>query len=235
MTGGVPTTWRVANLGAFISRIEAGVSFKCDERPPENGETGIVKVSAVSWGEYDDDESKTVRASDRIVESLLIEPGNFLFSRANTIGLVGACVIARRVRRRVMLSDKILRLHFSGIIPEYALHFLRSKAGRAEIERLASGNQESMRNIGQDRIRAIRIPVAPPDVQARIVATVDEHLSALDATSAGLERARANVSRLRNSILTSAFDGTLVGPDAHPGKAPPDSGVETPSWPPSQH
>src|SRR5207253_1064769 len=94
--------WQWATLGEFLSAIEAGASFKCDERPPEGDETGVVKVSAVTWGVYDQTESKTVRSSDRVDERLLIRPGDFLFSRANTIKLVGACVIAEHVTRRVM-------------------------------------------------------------------------------------------------------------------------------------
>lgn len=204
MTDAVPKSWTVVPLDDVLARIEAGASFRCEERPPGEGETGVVKVSAVTWGTYDEDESKTVLAADRIDERLLVRPGDFLFSRANTISLVGACVIARRVSRRVMLSDKILRLHVVGAEPEYVLHFLRSPSGRSEIERLSTGNQESMRNIGQDRIRAIRLPLAPLPEQRRIIAALEEYLSDLDAAVAGLERARANTRRYRDAVRASA-------------------------------
>lgn len=233
MTHALPPSWATVPLGSVLSRIEAGASFRCEERPPREQETGVAKVSAVTWGEYDEEESKTVLSSDRIDERFLIRPGDFLFSRANTISLVGACVIARRVNRRVMLSDKILRFHFAGAEPAYVLHFLRSPAGRSEIERLSTGNQESMRNIGQDRIKAIQLPLPPLAEQRRIIAALEEHLSDVDAAVAGLKRARANLRRLRAATTRAAVDGSLLRgaePDAcAPGPDPWSPAVPS-SW-----
>lgn len=209
----LPPGWRWATLGNFLTTIEAGASFKCEERPPRTDETGVVKVSAVTWGTYDEDESKTALDETRIDDRLLISLGDFLFSRANTIQLVGACVIAEKVTRRVMLSDKILRFRFNGLDPRWALVCLRSKWGRSEIERLATGNQESMRNIGQERIRAIRIPVPPPEEQQRIVAEVERRADGQQRTAAEIDVQLARATRLRQSMLKRAFEGKLVPHD----------------------
>ena len=150
--------WESTTLGKMLTAIEAGRSFKCEERPPNHNETGVVKVSAVTWGAYDEQESKTCLDASRIHERFLVQPDDFLFSRANTIELIGACVIAKHVSLRLMLSDKILRFRFKPeVTPRWVLYWLRSQFGRNEIERRASGNQMSMRNIGQDRIRQIKI------------------------------------------------------------------------------
>jgi type I restriction enzyme S subunit len=202
--------WRWGTLGDFLSAIEAGASFKCEERPPRDGETGIVKVSAVTWGTYDEEQSKTVRDSERIDDRLLVVPGDFLFSRANTLQLVGACVIAEKVTRRVMLSDKILRFRFRNIDPRWVLTCLRSKWGRSEIERLATGNQESMRNIGQERIRAIRIPVPPLEDQQRIVVEVERRTEGGQRAADEIDIQLARAKRLRRAILKHAFEGKLV-------------------------
>lgn len=55
----LPEGWAFLRLGSFIDKIEAGKSFKCDEREPTSGEIGVAKVSAVTWGEYNESESKT--------------------------------------------------------------------------------------------------------------------------------------------------------------------------------
>jgi len=210
----LPARWLRASLGEFIEAIEAGKNFKCEERPPKDGETGIVKVSAVTWGEYDEHETKTVTDLSKVAERLLVAPGDFLFSRANTIQLVGACVIARVVTKRVMLSDKILRLRLRSVDPRWVLYFLRSPTGRRQIESLATGNQESMRNIGQARIRSVSLPLAPPKECARVVAEIDKHLSRIDAGVAALERVRANLKRYRASVLKAAVEGRLVPNEA---------------------
>jgi type I restriction enzyme S subunit len=58
----LPPLWTWSILRELLSRIEAGRSFRCEERPPLEDETGVLKVSAVSWGEFDEAESKHVRS-----------------------------------------------------------------------------------------------------------------------------------------------------------------------------
>ena len=207
----LPTSWAWARVSDLLSGIETGKSFKCDERPPQHDEVGVVKVSAVSWGEYREQESKTCLDAERVNAELYVQPGDFLFSRANTQELVGACVIAGQTKLRVMLSDKILRFRFAddGMKP-WLLGFLRSADGRTQIELLASGNQDSMRNIGQERIGQIHLPLPPRAEQARIVAKLEELLSDLDAGVAELKAAQKKLAQYRQSLLKAAVEGALT-------------------------
>jgi type I restriction enzyme S subunit len=43
----LPKDWIWTTMGEIISEIKAGKSFKCEERPPEIDEIGVVKVSGV--------------------------------------------------------------------------------------------------------------------------------------------------------------------------------------------
>ncbi|MFQ6028112.1 MAG: hypothetical protein ACE5Q6_11520 [Dehalococcoidia bacterium] len=209
----LPEGWVWATVGALLTSIKAGKNFKCEERPPEDQEVGVVKVSSVTWGEFDEVESKTCTDSSKVDPTLFIHSGDFLFSRANTIQLVGACVIVKNVNLRLMLSDKILRFAILGNLEKWLLYCLRSALGRSEIERLATGNQESMRNIGQDRIHQIRIPFPPLAEQQRIVAEVERRLSVIQQAEASVEANLKRAERLRQSILKQAFSGQLVPQD----------------------
>lgn len=200
--------WKKTCLGEVIVRIDAGKSFKCTERPPVLGETGVAKVSAVTWGRYDENESKTCLETSRIEDRYLIREGDFLFSRANTIHLVGACVIVEATTKSVMLSDKTLRLAFSDdVTPKWVLIWLRSKIGRADIERLSTGNQLSMRNIGQDRLRQISLLIPPRAEQERIVTEVERLLSIVDQLESAITTNLNRAFRLRKSVLQVAFTG----------------------------
>jgi type I restriction enzyme S subunit len=210
---GLPEGWRWVSLDQLIIHILAGKSFKCEERPPDRNEIGVVKVSAVTWGEFNESESKTCKNSEMVRDDFLIEEGDFLFSRANTIELVGACVIVKQISKMLMLSDKILRFGFAVILPKWVLVNLRTVFGRSEIERLATGNQDSMRNIGQDRIRQIRIPLPPLREQHCIVAEIERRLSVADETEKTIDQSLKQAERLRQSILKSAFEGKLVSQD----------------------
>lgn len=201
-----PDGWIWSTCDAALNGIDAGASFKCEERPPVTGEIGVLKVSALTWGTYDESESKTCKDEGRIEEKFLVRDGDFLFSRANTIELVGACVIVGKTTKQLMLSDKTLRFDICPqVLHEWLLICLRCKFGRNEIERLATGNQESMRNIGQERIRQIRMPLPPLAEQTRIVAEVDRHLSIIREVEAEVDANLQRAQALRQSTLTSAF------------------------------
>lgn len=207
----LPSGWAWAPLGDLLTGIDSGKSFKCEERPPLANEVGVVKVSAVSWGEYRERESKTCVDSHRVEPAYFIRPGDFLVSRANTIELVGAAVIVRRVTQPVMLSDKILRLHFAeDALKPWVLQYLRSAAGRQQIEQLASGNQESMRNIGQDRLKQIQIPLPPNLQRITISSKLDELVSDLAAAEVELSAAHRKLAIYRQALLKSAVEGALT-------------------------
>ena len=206
----LPTSWRYARLGYFIEAVNAGKSFKCDEREPRQDEVGVAKVSAVTWGEYDEHESKTCIDSVKINPDLFIRPGDFLFSRANTIDLVGACVIAKTATKHIMLSDKTLRIQFRDLEPYYFLYYLRSQMGRNEIMQRSTGNQESMRNIGQDRIRNIIIPICSPREAIQIKQELREKFTILDNLAAVIDIELQKSEALRQSVLKKAFSGQLV-------------------------
>ncbi|MFB2969553.1 restriction endonuclease subunit S [Aerosakkonema sp. BLCC-F183] len=210
----LPDGWCWASLDTVLFDIKAGKSFKCEnENPPSPEAVGVIKVSAVTWGEFNELESKTCTEQSRINPELFVREGDFLFSRANTIELVGACVIAKKVNLRVMLSDKILRFYFVELSSKWILFTLRSRQGRNDIERLSTGNQESMRNIGQDRIRCIRIPIAPLQEMEQIINEVERHLSVIDQLEKTINSNLKRAEKLRQSILKQAFEGKLVPQD----------------------
>ena len=206
----LPRGWGVVKLGTFIQNIQAGKSFKCEERPPINNEIGVAKVSAVTWGEYDENETKTCFDESRINPDFFIKTGDFLFSRANTIELVGACVIVKKINKKIMLSDKTLRIHFTNILEKYVLYYLRSSDGRKQIMDKSSGNQESMRNIGQERIKDIDIPVCSLAEQTQIVAILESKLTACDQLADELAKQLKQAELLKQAVLKAAFSGSLL-------------------------
>lgn len=209
----LPEGWVWVKLGEFIESIDAGKSFKCDEREPSPTEIGVAKVSAVTWGEYDESESKTCTDANKENEAYFIRQGDFLLSRANTIDLVGACVIAKRVTKKVMLSDKTLRVRFDGFSEHFFLQYLRCRIGRRQIMALSTGNQESMRNIGQERIRSIAVPICS-EIEARVLLEeLESKLSEADQLDQTLATALQQADALRQSILKKAFCGQLVKQD----------------------
>jgi type I restriction enzyme S subunit len=206
----LPRGWRYTRFGNSIHHIDAGKSFRCEERRPSTDEVGVAKVSAVTWGEYDEAESKTCIDPEKVTPEYFIRPGDFVLSRANTIELVGACVIVRHVTQRIMLSDKTLRITMDDALKPFFLHYLRSRQGRLEIEKRSTGNQESMRNIGQERIRSIIVPQCSLPEQQEIVRLLDEQFEVIERNEREIDAALKRSEALRQAILKKAFTGRLV-------------------------
>jgi type I restriction enzyme S subunit len=120
-------------LGDVVEGMEAGKSFQCLERPATLDEWGVIKVSAMTWGEFRSDENKTVTDSSRIDTRFEIRQGDLLVSRANTVDYVGAPVLVERTRPRLLLSDKSIRLRVGpAVLPKWLVYALRSRLVRRQ-------------------------------------------------------------------------------------------------------
>lgn len=206
----VNVNWREIKVSDIVSKIEAGKSIKCDERPPNGDEFGIIKISAVTWGVYNEEESKTLKDKSVFLESRRVNVGDFLISRANTLELLGMPVIVHKTTKNLMLSDKVLRLVMDDLNKKWLNYYFRSPVGRLKIESGSSGNQESMRNIGQKSLMAIILN--DPDLREKreIVRRVESLFSLAELVEKQFQDARKRTDRLTQSILNKAFRGELV-------------------------
>nr|WP_217902452.1 restriction endonuclease subunit S [Xanthomonas hortorum] len=206
----MPAGWASCQLGDLLDHIQAGKNVKCDERPPEGEEPGLVKISAVTWGKFDELESKTLLSDDGLEARNKIQPGDLLISRANTLELVGAPVIVHAITKNLYLSDKVLRLDIAEPLRAWALACLKSKSGRSQIEALATGNQLSMRNISQDALRSIELPLPPLAEQKRIAQKLDALLAQVDTLKARIDAIPALLKRFRQSVISHGVSGSLA-------------------------
>ena len=204
------TTWGEKKWGDFLQSIEAGKNWSAEGRPPEGTEFGVVKVSAVTWGEFDELESKTCVVAEQWNSKTQIHKGDFLFSRANTLQLVGNCVIVRNISRRLMLSDKILRFKFDEIAhPRFVLYFTRSRIYREQVEQLASGNQDGMRNISQKNLKLVSFPIPTVVEQIEIISILDRAFAKEQQAKEAAEIVLDQIELMKKSILARAFRGEL--------------------------
>ena len=207
----LPLGWSHATIGDLLLRIEAGKSFQCEPRPASPYEWGIIKVSAMTWGTFREEENKAVPAGIDFNSDYEIKTGDILVSRANTEEYVGAPVLVGRCRRRLLLSDKSLRLVPSGHLnPRWLYYLLSSPAVRREISLRATGTKDSMRNVTQETLASIHVQVPPLAEQDRIVASLEDHLSRVGLGDQNLRQVRLRSLALRRSLLDTAVSGRLV-------------------------
>lgn len=209
--GVTPAHWRDLRLRFLLERLEQGWSPEAENREPGHEEWGVLKLNAVSRGQYDGAATKALPASLKPRPELQIEVGDVLVTRANTPLLVGdACYVAQ-TRPRLMLCDLIYRLRVRprDLDGRYLSLFLITAFGRAQVESVAKGTSGSMVKISQDHIKDWWIPVPPLEEQRAIVAHIARETSKIDQLRAATERTIALLKERRAALIAAAVTGQI--------------------------
>ena len=203
----IPTNWKWVRLGEICNSIDAGKSILCKETVPNDNEIGIVKTGVCSFGYFKEEESKTCLSKNDWHNEYAIHKGDFLISRANTLELVGSCVVVDSIHKKLMLSDKILRMTFyNRIDKKMILYVMRTAFLRNQIELSSTGSSPTMKNISQDSMRKYLLPLPPLAEQKEIVARVEQHLQTITQLETQIATRETTTKQLMQSILKDAFE-----------------------------
>lgn len=211
----LPDGWDWGVVDDVLDDIEAGKSFTCLPRQAGDGEWGVIKVSAMTWGKFMEGENKALPPERDPNPDYEIRGGDILVSRANTVEYVGAPVLVESTRDKLLLSDKSLRLVPKvGVDQNWLIHVLSSAPVRAYYSERATGTSDSMRNISQKVVRSARIPVPRSDVaRAEIARKINVRVASIEGIRASFAEYVEHARSLRSSLLHAAFTGVLVPQD----------------------
>jgi restriction endonuclease S subunit len=207
----------MTTVGAILKGIVAGKSVQTLDRPAVGNELAILKVSAVTWGEFRPQESKAMPANYNPGDCPRAMDGDILISRANTRELVGAPVMVRGDHPQLLLSDKLLKLipDEDTVDRKYLVRALRAPAAASHFAKCAGGTSGSMTNITQDNIRSAPIFLPPISQQRRIAAILDQ----ADALRAQRRHALAELDRLAQAVFVEMFGDPVSGSNRWPTSA----------------
>ncbi len=169
----LPVGWEWVRMGAVVNASEAGWSPTCIGSPRRQGLWGVLKVSAVSWGEFDATANKELPSDLVPRPEYEVRDGDFLLSRANTAELVARSVVVEQAEPKLMLSDKIIRLAVSSQMNRSFLNMANNASyAREHYAVNASGTSSSMKNVSREVVLALPVPLPPLAEQSRIVTRV---------------------------------------------------------------
>jgi type I restriction enzyme S subunit len=208
-SGAVPRDWNVLPLRHLLHSIEQGWSPSCENRPAEDGEWGVLKVGCVNGGVFDPMENKALPADLAPMPEYEVRAGDILVSRANTRELLGSTALVGKAPSKLMLCDKLFRLHLrhDRVDARFLALSLRSSLARWQMEREATGSSSSMQNIGQDTLYRLTLPWPPLSEQRRIAAEVVRREAAVDGLSNAVRRQRDEARSYRQALITAAVTG----------------------------
>jgi type I restriction enzyme, S subunit len=197
-------SWSLIPLGSVLAGIDAGNSPDLADVPAGSGEWGVLKVSAVGEDGFRPEENKVVRNRRLCAPSICVRSGDLLMTRANTSELVGRSCIVDDAPPGLMLCDKTLRLRVDErSVPTRYIHIALGLAEvRRQIEIAATGTSGSMKNISQQSIRQLMIPMGSPEDVKRVVEIDTLHEAQISALRREVEGLRLLKQGLMDDLLT---------------------------------
>jgi type I restriction enzyme S subunit len=204
----------IATLGDVLLDIQAGKSFQTAEVLARPKELGVLKVSAITWSEFQADEAKALVGEYKPAESHKIREGDLLISRANTKEFVGAVVLVEQDYPFRLLSDKTLRLVVDEAKADknFLLYALRAPKARAHIEHFATGTSDSMRNIAHGVITSIPVSLRGLAEQRQIASRLNTQLAEVETARQAAQAQLRQVTRLADSIIYDSIKNAPLTP-----------------------
>lgn len=184
-------------LGAFLESIGTGKGIAKEDQG--FGDIAFLKVGNVERYYVNYDGSEVV--SDEVVsrnKMEMLQQGDILISRVGTVGNV--CMYDGEQRATPSDNILVLRLRKSEkVLPFYVVTFLNSPYGQAQIRRLAKQSLQEV--INQTSVKVLIVPIPEPDIQERICARVNAHLTHVRDLQAQIDRE----IELAGAVLGEAF------------------------------
>jgi type I restriction enzyme S subunit len=209
--GEVPEHWGAMTVRRILARVEQGWSPECFAHPADNDEWGVVKTGCVNRGVFNETDNKALPGSLAPLPEYEIQAGDLLMSRANgSPELVGSTAYVEHVRSRLMLSDKIFRLHPSPIVTHrYFAVLFNAPVMRLQIERAISGAEGLANNLPQSALKSFFCVVPPVEEQNAIVSYVSSRLAEFGQLSGESLRAIALLQERRSALISAAVTGQI--------------------------
>lgn len=207
-----PKNWKTEKIQNVVSQIEAGWSANGEHRPREENEYAVLKVSAVTQGVFLPEECKVISNDIEFKKVVTPEIGDVLFSRANTLELVGASCLIGEDYPYLLLPDKLwkIKVNEDKILPEYFKFVLSYPTMRYEISKRSTGTSGSMYNISMDKFRIIKITVPPIEIQKKFSIIV----STIEKIRTSQNQSLLEINNLFDSLTHEAFTGKLFSPQS---------------------
>ncbi|MET4923702.1 restriction endonuclease subunit S [Streptomyces sp. PSRA5] len=198
--------WPQGTVSDLVAGFESGKSVAPGS--DEMSQSRVLKVSAVTSGEFRGQESKPLPGHYEVPPNHFARKGDLLFSRANTEELIGAVALVEVEPGRLALPDKLWRFVWpreGNGFPLYVRHLFRQEGFRRQIRERSSGTSGSMKNISQSSVLGIPCGIPPEELQR----SFSEYVQRIDKMRSVHRAHLAALDELFTSLQHRAFSGTL--------------------------
>lgn len=199
----LPVGWEWCRFNTPSLHSESGWSPKCHGFAREKNAWGVLKISAVTWGEFNPKENKQLPDNLEPRPEYEVRENDFLISRANTSELVArSVVVPEGAEKKLMMSDKIIRFVLSNnVSPNYLSLVNNSESSRNYYARVAGGTSSSMKNVSRHQIQMLVVALPPLKEQNRIICKVSQLMALCDRLKARLNESQTIQLNLADTVV----------------------------------
>lgn len=197
----VPNSWKHLKLKKLLTQdVKNGYSPNCPEEP--NG-SWILSLGNLTKNGFDPTQAKPAPKDDSRVKDFLLEPGDFLISRSNTLDKVGRSALFRGELENCSYPDLLMkfRVDETQVMNEYLEWYLRGAIVRKYIQTCASGTSGSMVKINKSVVEKIPVVLPPLPEQKAIADMLSTWDEAIEKTERLIEAKEKQFKRLLNDLI----------------------------------
>jgi type I restriction enzyme, S subunit len=200
----IPDGWKTIELNQLVSSLDSGVSVNAEDRQASEDEIGVLKISSVSYGQFNPRENKAVLSEEVSRVSINPKKDRIIISRANTPNLVGANVYIDRDYPNLFLPDLLWQIEprDNNFYVRWLSYLLSSTTYRVKIQNLAAGSSTSMIKITKSSLLKLEIIIPPLLEQCRIAEVLGVWDESIDLLERLIGRVRSRKQELMQQLLT---------------------------------
>ena len=220
MTGDLNSTedatkwqWKpLSVLGNLKGGITKGQRIRAGEVVRE---IPYLRVANVQRGYLDLSEVKCITARESEISALTLHVGDVLFNEGGDRDKLGRGWVWNAELAECIHQNHVFRFrpNVNIIDPKYLSYYSNSHGQKYFLEQ---GKQTTnLASINLTKLGGLPVPVPPLRQQREIVALIESHVSVCDKLNSDVEMQLVRAKRLRQSVLKSAFEGSLSVSDGH--------------------
>ncbi|MGE0681768.1 MAG: restriction endonuclease subunit S [Candidatus Binatia bacterium] len=202
----VPHGWEVLRLKWLVLSVESGVSVNATNESAAAGELGVLKTSAVAGGIFFPYENKAVWDSETDRVMCPVRCDTVIMSRMNTPSLVAESGYVDRNHPDLFLPDRLWQITFDPkrVFTPFMAKVLACSGARSTLSEMATGTSGSMKNLTQEDMLNLPVPLPPLALQRIIADYLDWETSRLDSLVVAKERVLGLLAEKRRALITRA-------------------------------
>lgn len=203
--------WNRETVASVIVSMDAGWSPQCEDMPAAERDWGVLKTTAIQWGDFQSHHNKRLPDSLTPRPELSIITGDVFVTRAGPRKRVGVVAAARNDHPQLTISDKLIRLRGdrSKVEPRFLELSLCSPFSQEHLVQRKTGLADAQVNISQKILLSTPLAYPPIPEQLRIVEELDELQIKVDSLKRLQSETSTELDALLPAILDRAFKGEL--------------------------